>query len=155
MACAAMDDMAGRYADRGVTSVFIYTREAHPGESLPHHSSMGDKREQARSFRNESSLQRRILLDDLEGTTHRAFGLLPNMCWILGRGGLVLYKAAWTAANDVEDALLAALDGLAGRRSGDRRPAYTERLLWRVRDEEAFRRGLERAGPQAIRDFYG
>ena len=155
MACAALDDMAERYADRGVTSVFIYTREAHPGENLPHHTSQEVKRSQARAFQNERGVRRPILLDDLEGTAHRAFGLLPNMSWILGRGGLILYKAAWTDSQDLESGLVDSLDALAEPRSMTLRPAHTERLLWRLRDEASFRAGLERAGPQAVKDFYG
>lgn len=154
MACAAMDDMAQRYADRGVTSVFIYTREAHPGENLPHHTSQDLKRAHARAFQTECNVRRRILLDDLDGGAHRAFGLLPNMSWILARGGLILYKAAWTDSEDLESALVDSLDALAKRRTMELRPAYTERLLWRIGDEASFRAGLERAGPQAVRDFY-
>lgn len=155
MAGAAMDDMAARYADRGVTSVFIYTREAHPGENLPHHTSKEVKRAHARAFQSECGVRRRILLDDLEGTAHRAFGLLPNMSWILARGGLILYKAAWTDPQDLDSGLVDSLDALAKRRTMALRPAYTERLLWRLGDEGSFRAGLERAGPQAVRDFYG
>jgi hypothetical protein len=155
MACEAMDDMAERYADRGVTSVFIYTREAHPGENLRHHTSREVKRARARAFQEECGVRRRILLDDLEGSAHHRYGLLPNMSWILARGGLILYKAAWTHAEDLEDALETSLKAMAGWRIRNLNPAYTERLLWRVKDEEAFRAGLERAGPQAVKDFYG
>jgi len=156
MACAAMDDMADRYASRGVTSVFIYTREAHPGETYRHHTSMDVKRHHARSFRDECDVRRRILIDDIDGTVHGSIGgLLPNTCWIIARGGLILYKAAWTDSDDVEDALSQALDSLDKRRSHTLRPAYSERLLWRVRDADGFRAGLERAGPQALIDFYG
>ena len=34
-------------------------------------------------------------------------------------------------------------------------PFYSERLGWRTRDEEAFRKSLERIGPKAARDYYG
>ena len=77
------------------------------------------------------------------------------MSWILARGGLILYKAAWTHAGDLEDALSESIDALSKRRTATLTPAYTERLLWRIKDEAAFRAGLERAGPQAVTDFYG
>ena len=32
---------------------------------------------------------------------------------------------------------------------------YAERLAWRVNDSASFRAGLERAGPQAVTDFFG
>ena len=42
------------------------------------------------------------------------------------------------------------------RRGKDRLvPMQTERVGWRHNDPRAFRAGLERAGPQAVRDFYG
>ena len=85
MAATAMDDLADRYADRGVTSVFLYTNEAHPGENYPHHTSMDVKRANARAFVEHSKLRRSVVLDDLEGGAHHAYGLLPNMTWIISR----------------------------------------------------------------------
>lgn len=149
-----MDDMAGRFANRGVTSVFIYTREAHPAEHHREHRAMEGKRTNANAFREHCGVSRKILLDDLEGTVHRAYGLLPNMAWIVARG-LILYKASWTVAADVENALERSFDFLAQRRSEGLRNVYSERLAWRPDQSESFRAGLERNGPQAVRDFYG
>ncbi len=149
-----MDDLADRFAGRGVTSVFVYTREAHPGEHYRHHTSMAAKRANARAFQEHSKVRRPILLDGLDGPAHHAYGLLPNMTWIVGPGARIHYKAAWTAADDIEDALAALLDGLDRRRVSRLVPMYTERVAWRESDPDAFRAGLERAGPQAVTDFY-
>lgn len=154
MATEAMDDLADRYANRGVTSVFIYTREAHPGEHYRHHSSIQDKRANASAMRRELGMRRRILVDDLGGRVHRAFGTLPNMSWIIGRGGVILYKSSWTAPEDIEDALLWALDHGQRRKQDNLAMVYSERVAWRKNDPEAFRAGLVRAGPQALTDFY-
>jgi hypothetical protein len=150
-----MEDMASRYADRAVRSVFVYTREAHPGENYRHHATLDDKRHHAQAFREHNSIARDILLDDVGGTAHRAYGMLPNMTWIIGRGGVIYYKAAWTDVTDLEAALAATLDALARRGDEPIAPFYAERLSWRVRDTEAFRRQLEIAGPQAVSDFFG
>ena len=150
-----MDDLADRYADRAVRSVFVYTREAHPGEHYRHHTSMDDKRHHARAFQEQFSVSRPILLDDLQGTAHHGYGLLPNMTWIVGRGGVVQYKSTWTNAADVEDALKVTLDGFERRAKDRLMPFYSERVAWRIRDDDDFRAGLERAGPQAVTDFYG
>ena len=150
-----MDDLADRYADRAVRSVFVYTREAHPGEHYRHHTSMDDKRHHARAFQKQFSVSRPILLDDLQGTAHHGYGLLPNMTWIVGRGGVVQYKSTWTNAADVEDALKVTLDAYARRAKDKLMPFYSERVAWRIRDNDDFRAGLERAGPQAVTDFYG
>lgn len=147
--------MARRHADRAVRSVFLYTREAHPGENYRHHATMDDKRHHARAFRQHNSIEREILLDDVAGTAHRAYGMLPNMTWIIGRGGVIYYKAAWTDVADVEGALVETLAALERRTSEPIAPFYAERLSWRVRDLDAFRRHLEIAGPQAVRDFFG
>jgi hypothetical protein len=152
MAVPAMDDMADRYADRGVSSVFIYTREAHPAENYRHHTSMDVKRSHAKVFREQCNVRRRILLDDLEGSAHRAFGSLPNMTYIIGRG-MILYRASWTDAADIEDALESSLDALARRGDDKLTTVFSERLAWRKDVSEAFRKGLERNGPQAVSDF--
>jgi len=42
------------------------------------------------------------------------------------------------------------------RRSKDKPlPYHSERLKWRMRDDEKFRARLVKNGPQAVKDFYG
>lgn len=153
MAAEAMESLAGRYATRAVRSIFIYTREAHPGENYRRHTSMDDKRRNARAFREHCKIQRTILLDDLQGSAHHAYGLLPNMTWIIGRGGFIHYKSAWTSPNDVAGALEAVLDFQANRAKHQWTPFYSERSAWSSRDQVKFKEGLLRAGPQAVADY--
>ncbi len=155
MAVPAMDDLADRYTDRGVTSAFVYTREAHPGERYGPHTSMEVKRSHALAFREEVGVRRRILIDDLAGTAHRAFHPLPNLTYVIARGGMISYKAGWTDPDDVARFMDHTLDRLEARRAGEVLPMVTEQIAWRRRDDEGFRRGLERSGPQAIADFDG
>ena len=150
-----MEDMAQRLADRSVRSIFVYTNEAHPAEHLSAHSSMAVKRRNAQAFRDELQLKRQILTDDIDGTCHLGFGGLPNMSWVIARGGLILYKAAWTRPDDIETALDESLGGLERRRSDQLMPAYTERLIWRAEENERFIEIAKRAGPQAISDLFG
>ena len=149
-----MDALADRHADRAVRSAFIYVREAHPGENYPHLTSMDQKRDHARVLKKNLGLKREIFLDDLQGSTHLAYGGLPNMTWIIGRGGIIQYKAAWTNVEDVEDALLKTLHAFDKRARTGLLPFYSERTCWRERDDEAFRAGLEKIGPQAVSDFF-
>jgi hypothetical protein len=148
-----MDAVADRYAARAVRSVFIYTGEAHPGEHIRHHRTMEDKRQNARLYRDECAVRREILVDSLDGAAHRAYGMLPNMSWIVGRGGFIHYKAAWTSAPDVEAALAEILDYQAHRAARRWMPFYTERSAWSPRDRAVFRDRLSRAGPQAVEDY--
>ena len=69
-----MEELDREYSPRGVQSVFLYIREAHPGEDLPHHDSFQRKLDHARKFREQFRVRRRILVDDLDGAGHRAFG---------------------------------------------------------------------------------
>jgi hypothetical protein len=149
-----MDTLAEDYAARGFDSLFIYTREAHPGEILPHHTSFAQKLAMARRFREEQSVRRRILVDSLDGAGHKRYGALPNMTWILLRGGLIAYKAAWTDAEDVRMAMENVTRIAELRRRGGRlAPFWTERLGYRTVDQAAFNAGLERNGPKAVAEF--
>jgi len=80
----------------------------------------------------------------LEGTVHLAYGGLPNMSWVLGRGGFILYKAMWTSAARVSDFLnryeAQPLDL-------SHAPFFTEQVEIRRRDSESFARGLARNLP--------
>jgi hypothetical protein len=86
-------------------------------------------------------------VDDVEGTVHHAYGLMPNMSWVLGRGGTILYKAMWTSAAHIG----AFLEARSGARASS--TFYAEELVPVVRDRGAFRRGLERNGPRAVTEF--
>ena len=81
---------------------------------------------------------------------HRAYGLLPNMSWVLDRGGSILYKAMWTSAAHIGGFLGARAAGPAGPASST---FYAEQLAPLVRDRDSFRRGLERNGPRAGKEF--
>jgi hypothetical protein len=95
--------------------VFVYTREAHPGENVPGHDSLASKLACARLLREETGIGRDILVDALAGTVHRAYGLMPNMTWVIDRGGRVAYKGNWTSAANVE-AFLGRLQAARGPR---------------------------------------
>ncbi len=72
------------------------------------------------------------------------------MSWVLGTGGTILYKAMWTSAARIGEFLerqQAEPGGFAWA------PFPTEQVELRPRDEEAFRRGLERNGPRAASEF--
>lgn len=78
---------------------------------------------------------------------HRAYGLLPNMSWVLDRGGTILYKAMWTSAAHIDRFL----EGRPAARPGS--TFYAEELAPVARDRDGFRRGLERNGPRAVTEF--
>ncbi len=146
--------MARAYAARGVASVFVYTREAHPAEHFPAHRSLDQKLAHARAFKERFGIERPILVDDLAGTGHRLYGALPNMTYLIGRGGRVLFRADWTDPVTTEAALRYVLDARDRRREGlVLKPFYAEFVGYRWSDQAGFDAGLAVAGPQAVRDF--
>jgi hypothetical protein len=135
--------------------VFVYTREAHPAEIVPPHKSIEDKLACARLLRDETGIRRPILVDDLAGTAHRRYGLMPNMTWVIDRGGQVAYKANWTSAANVEAFLVRLL--AASSATPPPRGAFasyeTEQMEFRLVDRPRFMTRLERNGPRAAAEF--
>ena len=146
--------MARKYAGQGFNFIFVYTREAHPGENYPAHRSFEHKLSHAGSMRDVLNVQRPILVDDLEGTGHDLYGKLPNMTYVVGTGGKVLFRSDWTDPPTIETALDYILAARQQRRDGMRMaPFYAELVGYRWSDLAKQREVLERAGPQAVSDF--
>jgi hypothetical protein len=138
-----MNDLAARHPDAAF--LVLYVREAHPGARAPEHRSLADKLAVAgRTLAEEPEERRTILVDDLEGTAHRVYGGLPNMIYVIGPSGTVVFRGAWN-----DPAVLArVLDRLAAGRaltglSTAFRPV-APRVVLRV---------LRRAGWGAVLDF--
>ena len=146
--------MAKPFAEKGIAFVFVYTREAHPGENYPAHSSMEQKIVHARTFREQRRIERPILVDDLVGTGHLLYGDLPNMTYLIGRGGRVLFRSDWTDPPTIEMMLNYLLHVRERRRAGERVTGfYAEFAGFRVTDRAKFMETLKVAGPQAVDDF--
>lgn len=118
------------------------------------HDSFDAKLAGARLLRDEVGIRRPILVDDLAGTAHHAYGLLPNMSWVIGRGGRILYKSDWTSAANVE-AYLGRHDEGRTRRpaTGNVGPYLTEQVEHRDLDRDAFYQRLHRNGSRAYDEF--
>ncbi len=149
-----LEPMAKEYGPKGFNFVFVYAREAHPGEHYGPHRSMEQKLAHARAFKEALHIERPILVDDLIGTGHRMYGALPNMTYVIGRSGRVLFRSDWTDAPTLEFFLKYSLSIRERRRSGERLTGfYAEFMGYRGSDREKFWQGLEVAGPQATEDF--
>jgi peroxiredoxin len=146
--CANIEPMEA-IAQRHPEAAFlvVYTREAHPGELIPAHRTIQDKREAARRLLADEPIRRAVLIDDIEGTVHRAYGTAWDSVYVIERTGTVVLRQAWTCPTDV-DAVLADLAAGAStmpRQTTEMDPAMpTSRPL----DES-----LLRGGKQALLDF--
>jgi hypothetical protein len=146
--------MPRKYANEGFVFVFVYTREAHPGENFPAHRSMEQKLAHARAFKERFQIERPILVDDLVGTGHKLYGMLPNMTYFIGRGGKILFRADWTDPPTIEWAVQYIQNSRARRREGfHMAPFYAEIVGYRWSDPDKVTEGLVRAGPKAVDDY--
>lgn len=101
-----MDQLARDFQDQA-HFIFVYVREAHPDDNpdFPEHRSIEQKSQHARKMRERHGTPRKILVDSLDGDVHRLYGGIPNMSWIIDHTGRVAYKAGWTIAPEIREAL--------------------------------------------------
>lgn len=96
-------DIVSEFPD--VEFVMVYVREAHPGERLGPHQTMEDKIKSAKLVAPRYKEFRRVLVDDLEGTFHRAYGAMPNVVYIIRPDGTIHYRCNWAAPHLIQAAL--------------------------------------------------
>jgi Iodothyronine deiodinase len=108
--CAHIEPMEAIARRHPEAAFFVlYTREAHPGEAVPRHWAMADKRQAARRLLADEPIRRTVLIDDVAGTVHRAYGQAWDSVYVIDPGGTIVLRQAWTNPEDVE----AVLAGLA------------------------------------------
>lgn len=149
-----LEAMAQEYESQGFRFIFVYTREAHPGEHYGAHQSMEQKLVHAQAFKERNHIQRPILVDDLLGTGHKLYGSLPNMTYVIGRSGNILFRSDWTDPPLLTFFLKYLLEVRTRRQAGERLTGfYAEFLGFHNIDPTRFQQGLAIAGPQAVEDF--
>lgn len=94
------------YGDR-VVFAFIYTREAHPGENVGQPATLAEKIEHARLLQEIHGVDWPVLVDDLDGTLHRALDTKQNSVHILGADGTVIFRTLFAGDHAVEKAIAA------------------------------------------------
>ncbi len=102
----ALNDLYEDYMDNeDVEFLFVYVREAHPGEQLPAHGNMADKIHAAEVLRDEEELRMPVLVDDLNGKVHRKYGSSPNPTFLIDKSGRIAYRQLATNASELGEAI--------------------------------------------------
>lgn len=96
---AAMEQLANEHPE--ASFVVIYVREAHPGEIQGGHRTMVEKRAAAHKLALEAALTRRVLVDSVDGATHRTYGGAWNPVYVIDANGRVVMRQAWNHPADV------------------------------------------------------
>jgi len=99
----SMQDLMARYPE--MVFLLLYVREAHPGENIPAHDSLENKIHCAQRLKEEENENRIIVVDNLEGDAHKAYGLLPDMVYVIDKKGYVIYRAQWNNPDRLDEIL--------------------------------------------------
>lgn len=109
-----IDALAAQFAGE-VDFYIMYVREFHPGPNYPSHQSIEEKMAYAKDLKEMEEVKRAILVDDIEGSVHQAYDSLPNSVYLIGKDGVVAYRADWIEpeklGRKIEELLLE--DGIA------------------------------------------
>ncbi len=132
----------------------MYVREAHPGELYSHHASFEQKLRHAGDWAREDRVRWTVAVDDLEGTTHRAYGALPHSLYLVGSTGVVAFRALWgsKAAMSREH-----MQELLSREAAGERPVVLGEgrslILPVIQESMDYLEAVERGGKKALEDF--
>ena len=84
--------------------LLLYTREAHPGYKIPSHKSFKEKFLRAKQLEKDNE-NRLILIDDLDGTAHKAYGSMPNSLYVIDTTSKILFRSDWNDVIATQDLL--------------------------------------------------
>jgi len=151
---SALQALHKEYAGQGVEFLFVYVREAHPGERLPAHRSIAEKVRAAELFRKEEEIAFPILIDELNGKVHRRYGSLPNPTYIIDRSGRIAFRSLSTRPETVREALQELIERQEARKVDHAIVRGGEDRGWPpLRSFLYSYRALERGGERAISEF--
>lgn len=85
--------------------LFVYIREAHPGEELGAHKEMRDKVQAAEMFQEAEDIEMPIIVDDLNGRIHRKYGKAPNPTYLIDRSGRIAFRMLNTDTSVLGEAI--------------------------------------------------
>lgn len=98
-----IDKLRAKYPD--VTFLVVYVREAHPGSRRGAHHDIEEKTMMAKESQADYGEKRQILVDDIKGEMHQAYGSFPNMIYIIDPDGKVIYRCDWSFAKNIDKIL--------------------------------------------------
>jgi hypothetical protein len=126
----------------------VLIRQEHPGERRGPYRSYQEKAESAREYEHEEGITWTVLIDDLAGTVHEAYGGAAAPVYLIDAQGKVAFYGVLAHAPTLKRAIDALLNkgGRGIARSGvDRAPHVFASLVgdWR---------GLRRGGLRVVLD---
>lgn len=107
MTTGSLPGLSKLYAERNDTEQWltVYVREAHPGEDMPAHETVEQKRQQAERFKHEGAVAWPIVVDELDGSIHQRYSVLPNHVFLIDGDGIVAFRGEFAHAPTLFSAL--------------------------------------------------
>lgn len=153
----AMNALFEEFDPKGISFYLLYAKESHPAENYPHHTSLEQKMRHARDFQRLEKPLFPIIVDSLEGDTHRAYGPWPTSLFVIHRSGMLIYRTNMTNPVSLGTYLeqLTEWDRLEREYPGDvPHIGYSECLMRQHADEAEHERVYRQAGPKAFEDYW-
>ena len=151
---AGINQLYERFRGDEIEFLFVYVREAHPGEVIPAHRTMREKIEAARLLRDEEDMHMPIVVDDLRGSIHRKYSKLPNPSFLIDKAGRVAFLSLWSKPDAIGSAIQELLE-VQQERHIDHAIVHGGQDLSMPVPYSALSafRALERGGKQSLNDF--
>lgn len=86
--------------------LLLYVREAHPGGRTKQLTNFAEKMVNAKATSKLYNENREVLVDTIDGFAHRQYGSMPNMTYVIGKDGMIKFRANWTNINALKKVLL-------------------------------------------------
>ncbi len=92
----------------------VLIRQAHPGPGVRPYRSFDEKLEDAQRYKTDEEIPWPVLVEDLPGTVHQAYGGLADPTYLIDADGRVAYYTMWTHVPNL-NAAIEALQQQGGR----------------------------------------
>lgn len=139
---------------RGVQFLLIYVREPHPGDKYAHHTSMEQKTAAAKELQQLEEVRFPVLVDELDGRVHRAYGTRPNPVFVVNRDGRLVYRAGHAEPAPLREYLEHLLLWDQVQAQGlPTHNMYIEQIRFVIPDGPLHKKIVRRAGPKAVREM--
>jgi peroxiredoxin len=151
----AFNQLQREFQDRDVSFFLLYTRESHPAENYPSHSSWEQKLAHARDLQRLENVQVTIIVDSLDGEIHRSYGTWPNALFVIHRDGRLILRSNMANQGELRqflDDLMAADQAAAEGKVLHLQ--YSERIVAHEADQATHRRVYQRAGTKAFEEYW-
>lgn len=99
-----MNLLKEQYPD--VHFLLLYVREAHPGGRTKEITSFDEKLGNAKATGKLYDEKREVLVDTIDGVAHGLYGSMPNMTYVIGKDGIIRFRANWTNIDALKEVLL-------------------------------------------------